>query len=276
MGAPIPSDARARQTRGKTCRMILRRLSKAIREQNWFAVVLEFVIVVSGILIAFQITNWSEARRDQAAEQAILIRLHEEFEELRATEEAYLERAAQQQRLMAIWIDALEDPEPVDIARLRRIVLDFYDAEDPERSSTLANGPIHDVFTDPIGGERQPAVSVVFQQLIASGDLRLIRSERLPGALTRREVQRAQSVAALERNTTASSFPRAEVFLEAVFQAGSENPVATLNAAMARPEFAAGMRTFSGVKNYNERWYRYTHDETLAIGAILEEEGQTR
>ena len=29
--------------------MILARLSRAIREQNWFAVVLEFVIVVAGV-----------------------------------------------------------------------------------------------------------------------------------------------------------------------------------------------------------------------------------
>ena len=47
--------------------MILRRITKHVREQDWFAVGLDFVIVVSGILIAFQITNWSTARQ-QAAE----------------------------------------------------------------------------------------------------------------------------------------------------------------------------------------------------------------
>jgi hypothetical protein len=35
--------------------MILARLSKAIREQNWFAVVLEFVIVIAGVVTGFQI-----------------------------------------------------------------------------------------------------------------------------------------------------------------------------------------------------------------------------
>ena len=44
--------------------MRLRSLSKHIREQNWFSVALDFVIVVVGILIAFQITNWNEARSD--------------------------------------------------------------------------------------------------------------------------------------------------------------------------------------------------------------------
>lgn len=46
--------------------MILRRITKHVKDQNWFAVVLDFLIVVVGILIAFQITNWSEARGDKA------------------------------------------------------------------------------------------------------------------------------------------------------------------------------------------------------------------
>ena len=252
--------------------MILARLSRPIREQNWFAVALEFVIVILGVVIGFQVTAWNEARQDRAAEQSILVQLHEEFEELQAIELAYLERTLQQRRLIALWLDALEDPDPVDMARLRGIVLDFYESEDPERGQVLASGPVHNVFTDPIGGERQPSASVVFQQLVASGDLRLIRSERLRAALTRRDIQRVQSVAALERNSAASNMPMAEGFLEPIFQAGSPNPIAVLEAALARPEFAGGLRTFAGVKTYNETWYRYTHEETLAVLAILEEE----
>jgi hypothetical protein len=37
-----------------------------VKTQNWFAVVLDFLIVVAGILIAFQITNWSESRQQMA------------------------------------------------------------------------------------------------------------------------------------------------------------------------------------------------------------------
>jgi len=42
--------------------MILRSLTKHVKEQNWFAVLVDFLIVVVGILMAFQITNWSEQR----------------------------------------------------------------------------------------------------------------------------------------------------------------------------------------------------------------------
>jgi endonuclease III-like uncharacterized protein len=49
--------------------MILRSLTKHIKDQNWFAVGLDFVIVVTGILIAFQITNWSESRKNNELEE---------------------------------------------------------------------------------------------------------------------------------------------------------------------------------------------------------------
>jgi Family of unknown function (DUF6090) len=52
--------------------MRLRSLTKHIKDQNWFAVALDFIIVVTGILIAFQITNWSEARGERHREAQIL------------------------------------------------------------------------------------------------------------------------------------------------------------------------------------------------------------
>ena len=59
--------------------MRLRSLTKHIREQNWFAVALDFFIVVVGILLAFQITEWNEARDDREREYEYLVRLHEDF-----------------------------------------------------------------------------------------------------------------------------------------------------------------------------------------------------
>ena len=55
--------------------MRLRSLTKHIREQNWFAVALDFFIVVVGILIAFQITNWNEARNNGQLRMSYLERL---------------------------------------------------------------------------------------------------------------------------------------------------------------------------------------------------------
>jgi len=52
--------------------MRLRSHTKHIREQNWFAVALDFFIVVVGILIAFQITNWSESRQNAKTRDLII------------------------------------------------------------------------------------------------------------------------------------------------------------------------------------------------------------
>lgn len=51
--------------------MILRRITQHVKEQNWFAVWLDFLIVVLGVFLGIQIGNWNETRLDQRAyEQA--------------------------------------------------------------------------------------------------------------------------------------------------------------------------------------------------------------
>jgi hypothetical protein len=55
--------------------MLLRRITKHVKDQNWFAVFLDFIIVVVGILIAFQITNWAAERADNARAKTYLQRL---------------------------------------------------------------------------------------------------------------------------------------------------------------------------------------------------------
>ena len=48
--------------------MMLRRLTQHIREQNWFAVVLDFLIVVLGVFLGFQATLWQGALAERARE----------------------------------------------------------------------------------------------------------------------------------------------------------------------------------------------------------------
>ena len=42
--------------------MILDRLSRAFRQQNWFAVAIETLIVIVGVVVGFQITAWGNER----------------------------------------------------------------------------------------------------------------------------------------------------------------------------------------------------------------------
>lgn len=42
--------------------MLLRKVTEHVNDQNWFAVGLDFLIVVVGVLFAFQITEWDKGR----------------------------------------------------------------------------------------------------------------------------------------------------------------------------------------------------------------------
>ena len=44
--------------------MLLRRVTKHIKDQNWFAVFLDFLIVVFGVYIGVQVGNWNENKLD--------------------------------------------------------------------------------------------------------------------------------------------------------------------------------------------------------------------
>ena len=58
--------------------MILRRVMEHVKAQNWIAVAIDFVIVVVGVFIGIQVSNWNAARAERADERALLERLHEE------------------------------------------------------------------------------------------------------------------------------------------------------------------------------------------------------
>ncbi len=60
--------------------MILHRLTEAIRNQNWFTLVIEFVILVAGIFVGLQVDGWNQARNDRALGQKYLLRLTEDIQ----------------------------------------------------------------------------------------------------------------------------------------------------------------------------------------------------
>jgi hypothetical protein len=55
--------------------MIFDKLARALRQQNWFGVFIEILVVVVGILFALQVDNWNEDRKERNLEQIYLERL---------------------------------------------------------------------------------------------------------------------------------------------------------------------------------------------------------
>lgn len=60
--------------------MILRRFMQHVREQNWFAVGLDVLVVIVGIFLGFQVQAWYDKEQSKENEIAYLNNLNEDFE----------------------------------------------------------------------------------------------------------------------------------------------------------------------------------------------------
>ena len=139
---------------------ILGRLSKAVREQNWFAVVLELAIVVLGVVIGFQVTSWGQERSERVQEQAYL---HHLAADLRETERRMLD------------VDAFNRPRGEALVKFLRA---FSAVPRPPIDSLLRWGwqARYTEFSSPVVGTAEA--------LVSSGDIRLIRNDSLRTAIT--------------------------------------------------------------------------------------------
>jgi len=140
--------------------MLLRRITQHVKDQNWFAVGLDFFIVVVGILIAFQITEWNETRQSYAAERALTENLATEFNTLEDVLEQRFERAEYLVSNTAELINLIRAAEePDDEQSVRSLLMftsrynasvavptSFADALQSGRVSSLRNEKLRDAL----------------------------------------------------------------------------------------------------------------------------------
>jgi hypothetical protein len=60
--------------------MILRRLTENLRTQNWTAITIEFGIVVMGVFVGTQVSNWNQERLERLATNKMLNQLRPEIQ----------------------------------------------------------------------------------------------------------------------------------------------------------------------------------------------------
>jgi hypothetical protein len=60
--------------------LILRRLSISLKDQNWTAIWIEFILLVAGVFLGIQVSNWNAARADDARAQAYVGRINANLE----------------------------------------------------------------------------------------------------------------------------------------------------------------------------------------------------
>ena len=68
----MTQSSRSKITRIRNSKVLLRSITHHVKDQNWFAVLLDFFIVVVGVFVGIQVSNWNDARTEREQERAFL------------------------------------------------------------------------------------------------------------------------------------------------------------------------------------------------------------
>ncbi|TCO78191.1 hypothetical protein [Chromatocurvus halotolerans] len=140
--------------------MLFRRISEHVRHQNWTAVVLDFAIVVVGVFIGIQVSNWNEGRSATAREAQLIQDLHRDF--------------------LALSNEVAEKSALLQVSKVK--FSEFASAvtsEPPELDAEMQREFKETGFNLP----PMAAQSATYEQLVSSGDMNLISSKDLRGLL---------------------------------------------------------------------------------------------
>lgn len=156
--------------------MILRRLTKHIEDQNWFAVGVDFLIVVVGVFIGIQVANWNDAKSERVLEQQVLIHITDDIGLDRGQLASGLNMA--QQNIAA----ANYAFELAGLAPVTQLIMPVEEIEGLDITSSLIVAPTNPVLVNP---DRIWSASVVrfypaqsgsaLDSLMAAGNLSLIK-----------------------------------------------------------------------------------------------------
>ncbi|MDG1416569.1 MAG: hypothetical protein P8J78_12400 [Maricaulis sp.] len=234
--------------------MLLARLRRQLENQNWFAVALEFVIVISGVAIGFQITAWNETRQEHAQEVLILERLRADF--------AIIESRS------AEALDALTTRSETAKAMSQQIQDVPLDPGTEAFASSLG---------DIIGTSVPTGRSATYVELLASGEMRLVRSEALRTALVQFDEQvRRQELAYNTLSTLVIDNAGILLDIQALDALlGPEGPAAgdihraELAAQITSTDFLIAVHMMGTINSINANWHAGTHAQAQAVLAAL-------
>ena len=99
--------------------MILRRIIAHFRKQEWTAIGIDFLIVVLGVFLGIQVSNWNEAAASRRAESAYLSQLQGDLQRIEGEVRDQIEFEQFQGRLAGNVFDLIQHDRTAD--RSRRI-----------------------------------------------------------------------------------------------------------------------------------------------------------
>ena len=109
--------------------MIMRRLSQSLKEQNWTAISVEFVLLVLGVFLGIQAANWNQSRADERLGLAYAARLHTDLARDLAARRAlvayYRDVLVSVERTDALLADPQADAKQLIVAAYRASEINF-------------------------------------------------------------------------------------------------------------------------------------------------------
>lgn len=99
--------------------MLLRRVMEHVKAQNWFAVALDFLIVVIGVFMGLQVQEWNTERNDRISERRYLERLLLDFDNSLGQNASFID-----------FFVAQSERETLVLTSLKRCALEPKDADD--------------------------------------------------------------------------------------------------------------------------------------------------
>lgn len=106
--------------------MLRRRITKHVEAQNWFAVGIDFVIVVIGVFMGLQVQNWNEGRQALEQEAQVLEQLHTQFAVfISETEKSIAEQRASRDATIEILAVIETGAPPIDGDAFKITLLEF-------------------------------------------------------------------------------------------------------------------------------------------------------
>ncbi|MGD9980646.1 MAG: hypothetical protein AB7H66_16525 [Hyphomonadaceae bacterium] len=217
--------------------MILRRIIQHLRKQEWTAIAIDFVIVVLGVFVGLQVSNWNEARANRGIVDRHLAEIVEDLDSHLALHDAlYGSAVARVASVDYIYEHAFGRTLP------RTLVLSTESWEAPPTTPIPA-----DRLDNLMGSINLVRITVgsriAYESLISSGHLGLIENHDLA-----RKIQQYYGLYddLLDTNTVFRTFRNNGVAANFANDVSSfdERPAAEIiRIARENPEFAAYLRT---------------------------------
>ncbi|QLQ12708.1 MAG: hypothetical protein HZY74_04600 [Brevundimonas sp.] len=105
-------------------RLLFRRVMKRLRRQEWMAIGIDFLIVVIGVFVATQVSNWNDAAADRRHARELTQALHAEFTDIEGELETSLANITRYQAASRSLVTALRnDTLPPDDNQVKGWIL---------------------------------------------------------------------------------------------------------------------------------------------------------